>query len=62
MFGVFVCEFRPRWPTQWLRSSTAMKSTFGFRGGSPANAGPPAATANILKKTRIIASLPLLPL
>ena len=30
MFGVRVCGFRPRWPTQWLRSSIAMKSTLGL--------------------------------
>src|SRR5262245_21571323 len=29
MLGVFVCGFRPRCPTQWLRSSTAMKRTLG---------------------------------
>ena len=28
-FGVFVWAFRPRCPTQWLRSSTAMNSTLG---------------------------------
>src|SRR5918994_2952021 len=45
MFGVLVCLLRPRWPTQWFKSSTAMKSTFGFFGGSAAIPDPAASKA-----------------
>src|SRR5678816_2418363 len=30
IFGVLVCLFRARCPTQWFRSSTGIKRTFGF--------------------------------
>src|SRR5262245_17571514 len=41
MLGVFVCLLRPRYPTQWFRSSMAMNSTLGgaLVGASAAGAG-----------------------